>query len=350
MIVKDEERTLGRVLKLASEFCDELIVVDTGSTDRSIEIAKEAGAKVFHFDWIYDFAAARNYSFSKCASDWIIWLDADDVLSPRSIHEIKQLKAKLTEQHDGVAMTYRYVFSPQGDCLVSYLRERILRRGAGPHWVFPVHECIELKEMKFALRPDITIDHKPDDEKQKTKVGRNLKILEEAIKDEATDPRNLFNYAKELCGWRKFELASEYYDRYLDRYESETSRYDAMMGKVACLMALKRDNEGAALALEALMLDSSRADAFNQLGLFHFRKSDWKKAIPFFSAAVSLPVPLSNIMSSVEYTSLPNEHLSICHARLGDMKKAMEFALKSLENLPDKTAAIKNLHWMVDRL
>ena len=78
MIVRDAEAQIGQVLDDAAAVCDELVVVDTGSTDDTKMVAADHGAKVFDFEWIDDFSAARNYSFEQCTGQWILWLDADD--------------------------------------------------------------------------------------------------------------------------------------------------------------------------------------------------------------------------------------------------------------------------------
>ena len=82
MIVKNEERFLGQCLASVKDIADELIVIDTGSTDRTVEIAREHGAQVGHFEWCNDFAAARNASIAPATGDWILFLDADEELSP----------------------------------------------------------------------------------------------------------------------------------------------------------------------------------------------------------------------------------------------------------------------------
>jgi len=75
MIVKNAQATLERCLTDCKAVVDEMVIVDTGSTDGSIEIAKKFTDKVYHFDWIDDFSAARNYAFSKCSYPWILWMD-----------------------------------------------------------------------------------------------------------------------------------------------------------------------------------------------------------------------------------------------------------------------------------
>ena len=82
MIVKNEERSLKRCLQAARPVVDEMIVVDTGSTDRTAELAKEMGAKVYEFTWVQDFSAARNFALEQSDADWNLVLDADEYLRP----------------------------------------------------------------------------------------------------------------------------------------------------------------------------------------------------------------------------------------------------------------------------
>ena len=81
MIVKDEEKNLNNCLSSCSSLFDEIIIVDTGSTDRTKEIAKKYTNNIYDFKWCDDFSKARNYSFSKATKEYIMWLDADDIIS-----------------------------------------------------------------------------------------------------------------------------------------------------------------------------------------------------------------------------------------------------------------------------
>src|SRR5665213_1792628 len=134
MIVKDEEATVGKVLDDAATVCDELVVVDTGSSDSTVEVAKEHGAQVLDFAWIDDFAAARNSSFEACHGDWILWLDADDRVPSIAQAGFGRLKELLAERSDidGVMIPYHRGFSPADPtiCTFSFDREPVLRRRA----------------------------------------------------------------------------------------------------------------------------------------------------------------------------------------------------------------------------
>lgn len=93
MIVRDEEDVLRRCLASAAEAVDEIIIVDTGSADRTKEIAAEFTDKIYDFVWRDDFAAARNFAFSKGSGDYLMWLDADDVLPAPDAEKLLAFKA-----------------------------------------------------------------------------------------------------------------------------------------------------------------------------------------------------------------------------------------------------------------
>ncbi|MCR5137635.1 MAG: glycosyltransferase [Oscillospiraceae bacterium] len=172
LIVRDEERVLGRSLSAAVQFADELIVVDTGSRDRSREIAGEYTDLVFSEPWQNSFARARNFAASKAGCDFVMWLDADDVMRPEEIEKLLALKKRLTLRTDVVFMTYRnYGFlSDMG------LRDRIHRREFACRWEGDVHEAIPLDgSMNMMFCPEITILHKKE---YVNEPNRNMRIFD----------------------------------------------------------------------------------------------------------------------------------------------------------------------------
>ena len=142
MIVKDEEALLPRCLESIQGLVEEVIVVDTGSSDRTVELASRPGAQVYHFPWVGDFSQARNFSFSKATQQYCLWMDADDVLDAQYRSGFLQLKAALPPQTDVVMLPYHTAFDQAGAPTFTYYRERLIRRLAGLRWSGAVHEAI----------------------------------------------------------------------------------------------------------------------------------------------------------------------------------------------------------------
>lgn len=128
MIVKNEENTLERCLQSVRDIVDEIIIVDTGSTDRTKEVAGKWTPHVFDFTWIHDFSAARNFSFTKATMDYIFWLDADDVLLPEENQKLFRLKQFLSPAVDAVSMQYHCDFDDRGNVTLNVRRTRLVKR------------------------------------------------------------------------------------------------------------------------------------------------------------------------------------------------------------------------------
>lgn len=172
IIVKNEERVLGRCLSAAVQFADELIVVDTGSADRSVEIAREYTGLVFREPWQDSFARARNFAASKAGCDHVMWLDADDIPDPDGIRRLLELRDRLTPETDAVFMTYRNDGFPAD----FGLRDRIHRRALACRWEGDIHEAIRIdSSWNILLCPEITIIHKKE---YVNEPERNMRIFD----------------------------------------------------------------------------------------------------------------------------------------------------------------------------
>ena len=142
MIVRDEEQVLSRCLDSVREAVDEIVIVDTGSLDRTKEIAWKYTDRVFDFVWRDDFSAARNYAFSRASKEYCMWLDADDVLTPANVGKLLRLKENLQPEVDMVMMPYITAFDPDGSPAFSYFRERIVKNSPQFRFQGRVHEAI----------------------------------------------------------------------------------------------------------------------------------------------------------------------------------------------------------------
>ena len=144
MIVKDEAKTLERCLNSVKSFINEIIIVDTGSKDETKIIASRFNAKIYDFKWINDFSAARNFSFSKATSDYIMWLDGDDYINDDDIRKIKLLLENMDDSYDYVSAEYILARNNEGKVTTSLRRNRIVKRKCRFIWIGNVHEYLEV--------------------------------------------------------------------------------------------------------------------------------------------------------------------------------------------------------------
>ena len=351
MIVKNEEALLERALACARAVCDELIVVDTGSTDRTVEIATRMGANVFHFDWIDDFAAARNASFDHCTSDWIIYLDADDIIPEASLGHIHSLKqAGFTDTYDMLTTVYEVRFDEAGRPVTFYPRERIVRRSAGLRWHQRIHEYIACEPARTAFVHDITIQHRPDESLRTVKRERNARIIESTIASEGESPALLFYRATMLFDAHRWMEATEAYRHLLDRFPREFYPYDAMVRLAFCASELGDESAALHWANEAYRLDPNRAEALVRMGLYHCARLDWEQAIPYFEQATQKVRPVDPFLFDRDYTWAPWNDLSVCYGNLGRYREAIACAQKALAYGVDVERIRNNIRSYSERL
>lgn len=352
MIVRNEERTLGRVLAQAAGFCDEMVVVDTGSTDDTSRIAKQAGAQVMDFPWRDDFAAARNHSLEACRGDWIVWLDADDVITPEARAAFVAARDAIVDDHlDSITAPYHYSLDPDtGRCTYTFPRERLARRVPGLRWTGAVHEVLAIPGNRTLHREDLVVEHHPDPAHRAAKSERNLRIIEQEWRNGDRSSRMRYYYACELRDAGQDSAALEKYAEYLENPGSNWEKYAALLGMSACCRRLGRTGAQADHLHAALRLAPSRAEAFVALGKFHFDREGWADAIPFFAGAAALHPPRTGFVSIPDYTWRAWDYLSVCLAHLGRHEESVAAALHSAKlGNPERARLRSNVDWSLEQ-
>lgn len=353
MIVRDEEHSLGGVLADAAEFCDELVVVDTGSTDATVDVAKAAGARVEHFEWIHDFAAARNYSFDAVTGDWIIWLDADDRVVPEVRAALREAKVDaLTDDIDVILTPYRRAFSPvTGECVWSLHRERLIRRKARLRWEGVVHEAIPYPAGRYIQRDDLYIDHRPEPGREEQKTSRNLFILERAVEAGDSDPRTLFYFANELRDAERYSEALDVYRKYVPVSLLEWEKHAAYVSMARCARELEDPAAASRYAARAVVLDPSRAEGHMSLAQTEYDAERWERAAPLYAAAAAARRPSVGFIDDATYSWRAWDFLSVCLANAGRHEEAIQAALKSLRGgNPDPERIHTNISWSLKQM
>jgi tetratricopeptide (TPR) repeat protein len=329
MIVKDEADKLAAILGDAIGLCDELVVVDTGSSDATMDIARAAGATVYEVPWTDDFAAARNAAFDRCTSDWILWLDADDRLPGPVQAAVRALKPSLHDNIDAVFAEYR-LFDPTGShVLLRYDRERLIRRASGLRWGGEVHEAIAVPAGRSIRASDVYVEHRPSASDELN--DRNLLILQRMVGNGDHTPRTLYYLANELRDHLRNAEAVEVYEQYLAISTLAWERYSARVALAICLSALGRADEALEQAFSAIADDPSRAEAYMRAALHFYEKGAWHQAVPLFRAATAAQRPQLGFSSEADYGHLPWDYLGVCYYRLGLQQQALRATARAIE-------------------
>lgn len=341
MIVKNEEDVLGRCLSCMDGIADEIVIVDTGSTDRTREIALQFTSKVYDFPWRDDFAAARNFAFSKATMDYTLWLDADDVIDEENRAKFLALKRELPESADMVMMKYDVAFDAQGRPTLSYYRERLFRTSRHFQWVGEIHEVVP--QQGEVLYRDIHVLHK---KLHPTEQGRNLRIFEKMLSEGKTlDPRQKFYYARELMYNRNIPDAILRFTEFLDEGRGWVENNIGACKDLASCYALMGDGEAALTSLlRSFTYDVPRAEICCDLGKLFFDREQYRMAAYWYEQASRCSMVDTNggFCLSDCYGYIPYMQLCVCYDRLGDKKTAREFNEKAGRLKPDDPGYLYN--------
>lgn len=318
MIVKNEEEVIERCLSSCYDIFDEIVIVDTGSTDGTKEICKRFTNKVYDFKWVNDFSKARNFGIKKCSTDYFMWLDADDVVTLQANKELKQLKQQISNE-DIFMLKYEIAFDENDESTFSYYRERIIKNDKKFLFKDPVHEVIEPSgEIVFK---DISIQHR----KIKPNVpGRNLQIYEILDKKSFT-PRQLFYYARELYFNNKIDKAITYFKKFLKCTKAFVeNQIDACNILAKCYIAKNQIQKALNCLFYSFTFDLPRAEILCDIGYIYKDMKDYSKAIYYFNLATQCKQN-QKALGFVQmecYNYIPYLEMCVCYYNLGNIETA----------------------------
>ncbi|MDA3835613.1 MAG: glycosyltransferase, partial [Spirochaetales bacterium] len=305
MIVKDEEKWLAQCLSSVASIVQEIIIVDTGSMDNTVEIVKSFGAKVFHHAWNNDFAEARNVSLEHATGEWVFVLDADEIIAKKDLPGIWE--ACLSGRFNAYTLiTRNYTADSRGSNWVP--NDEAYKEAKGlPGW-FPsrkvrlfknnkdvrfegaVHELAEpsIKKLGWHIGLcDIPVHHfgRLEPGKQKEKEGTYLKLGHKKIVAGAQNPKAYYERGVQNAELGLHAKAIE--DFYVARKIAPSfPGIDSYLG--ASLTHLEKCDEAIAILDEGAKKEPENAGLWNNLGLAYYAKQDYGKAVKYLNKAVCL--------------------------------------------------------------
>lgn len=321
MIVKNEERILARCLDSVAELMDEIVIVDTGSTDRTKEIAARYTDKIYDFQWIHDFSAARNFAFSKASMEYIYSADADEVLSEENRERFRILKENLLPEIELVQMKYGNQL--QFGTVYNYdeeYRPKLFKRQRSFVWEDPIHETVRLNPVVYDS--DIMITHLPEENHTKRDFGNFQKQIQNG---RVLSKRLHEMYARELFlngEAEDFQDAAAFFSGVASEEHSSPDE----IAEACCVVARAARLRGDVLTFfkytSKVIAGEGCSEICCEMGHFYEEQADFEEAAIWYYNAVYETGPILTLSSGGREGL---EGLIRCYEQLGMQEQAESY-------------------------
>ena len=339
MIVKDEENVIRRCLDSVINIVDEIIIVDTGSTDTTKEIVKEYTSKIYDFKWIDDFSEARNFSFSKASKEYILWMDADEYFDKENQEKLIKLKSNLSNNID--AVTFETNMLGCNNTCFTFIgrRNRIVKKDKDFRWIGFVHEYIDLSG--DILDSDIVITH----HKVKSVSDRNLKLYRKNVEaGNKLSDRDLYYYGKELYCNKYYEEAIAILEEFITKAIWVEEIIDSLCKIGKCYLFLNNHKKSREYFYRCFEYTCPNINIFYNIAESFELQKEYLKAITWYEAILKLEESEKFMcFENIDYFNFNvNLSLCVCNFELGFISKSYYHHLKCKEINPLNPCVIKN--------
>ncbi|MDH5596882.1 MAG: glycosyltransferase [Candidatus Peregrinibacteria bacterium] len=354
LIVKDEEKHLGTCLESFRNLYDELIVVDTGSSDDTKVIAEEYGARVFDFEWIDDFSAARNFALSKATGDWIMSLDADDTIEPEVAQELRSYLEEGAESGSVISLPYVY-HRLSGAAGNTATLPRLWKRELELKYFYPIHEYLEVSKVPSSdiRRLDFPIIHNKSTEEYAPGFERNVKILEAYIKNHPGDLRILYYLVHDNKQLGRFDDAVRWAEKYLEAESGDlVKRAKLLIHKGQCHVKLRQGERAQEAFLGAMNAAPELIEPYLEMGDMNYRAGRYKKAIELYDQAKHCSFPENSLAfhNRAIYDYFAIRKLCYILPMVGRYNEALKYAKETLRYTPGDKKLIHHIETLKAKL
>jgi glycosyltransferase involved in cell wall biosynthesis len=348
LIVLNEADQIAECINSFKGIFSEILIIDTGSTDNTVKIAKKLGANVIPYKWENDFSKARNFALSKVKTNWTLIADADDRITEKNKIKLIELFDKFKNNFS--IFSFPYIYSTNtGD------RIRLIKTNLNLKYIYPVHELLVIPEKFKKLYKKINIPFlhvKKESDFQKG-FKRNCKIMNKFIKTHPTDLRILYylihdnfsakNYKKTIF-WCKKYLNNKPYKSYL------INKVFARQG----ISYLRLNNHLKAIEsfILAIAATPELIEPYLYLGDIYLNEKKIKEALQFYIMAKTCKVPQNteHFFNFDAYSYYANLKLTDAYVKIGDYRSALKYAEEAKIKLPNDKKLMEKIEFIRSKL
>lgn len=325
MIVKNEEKNLAKCLDSVKDFIDEIVIIDTGSIDKTKEIAKRYTNRVYDFVWCNDFAKARNFSLSKASNDWVLVLDADEFVTRFNKKTIEQF----IHLHHKVVGRLKRINPFEDKKEIKRYIERVNRLFNKKyfHYEGNIHEQIVSKDYSQYNTQPIGIEaehigYMNEVVTNTNKLERNIKLLKNAIEDNPQDPYLHYQLGKSYFMAKEYNMACESFTKAIDRCSDFRYEYTEDLVESYGYALLKCERYREALVIKKYQTYYEKSPDYNfVMGLIYMNNVRFQDAISYFENCIGQKEGKIEGINSYQ----PNYNIGVIYETLGFEEKAIEF-------------------------
>lgn len=361
MIVKDEEKYIESCLKSVKEYVDEIIIVDTGSTDKTVEICKSLGAQVFTFSWNGSFSDARNYGLELATGDWILWLDADeevDASDAKRLRDIFEYDALLLSIH----LINYYGNKPDPNNTFEIGCIRLFKNNKGFKFVNKIHEMLNGDEVLNISGGNFAVKQTPIKvyhygyldfvNSDKKKSQRNIGMLEEELKQKGHSPWFEYHIASEYYNLKKYKEALDHVNHSIIGFLEQLKIPPSLLYKLKYSIFISSGNiEGAWPGIEkAIELYPDYVDLHFYKGLILFTRDSFREALEVFNHCLEMGE------GNLQHLTLKGlgsfqalYYKGCCLEKLGQIKEAAKSYSQAASLSDTFTPAFEALHKLIEQ-
>lgn len=341
MIMKDEEEHLVRCLESVQGVVDEIVIVDTGSTDASIEIAERYGAKIIHEPWLNDFAHHRNTGLAEATGDWVIVMDADEEL----VNGSDLLPLLNDDAMDGYSLReVNYVGAEAGVDSIVNAAFRVFRNRPEHRYTGALHEQIAAHvdqtgtRTKFVGIELLHYGYLDGTTESKRKMDRNMRIALQEVRRKPDDAFILFNAGVEFQRQGKHEMALDYFRRAFKNLPDLRMNFASLLMRniVATLLAEDRYDDAIEILADAVQAYPGYTDLLYLEGQAYANRRQYRAAIGSFRKAIEIGDHMGDqfIAQAGMGSFICWNALGTAHEYMGDVQQAVACYRRSITSSP----------------